>query len=162
METLALNQSIAPSSLESDCFREFMAEIYALVSGRAGQRDWLGTEKLYHPNARFVRINDRRQMLGQKFENDGDGADASMCVMNLAEYIKNVSPVFLNYNFQEQETFHVAHSQGASATIQSGYTARLWNDEEDRSWSGINFVHLVKQNDAWRMLNMVWDANFHS
>ena len=121
-------------------------EMYAMISGPAGPRDWSRQANCFLPEARQVRtwVDDegRPQMLA----------------MGLDDYQANTTPFFMANDFNEVETSRRIDLFGNIAHVWSGYEARTSPDAADVERRGINSIQLFRHADlGWRILAMVWD-----
>jgi hypothetical protein len=121
-------------------------EMYAMISGPKGPRDWSRQERCFLPDARQVRTwvdeRGRSQKLG----------------MSLDEYQANTTPFFAENDFYEVETSRRIDRFGNMAHVWSGYEARRSPDDSDVERRGINSIQLFKDADhGWRIIHMIWD-----
>ena len=121
-------------------------EMYAMISGPAGPRDWSRQDNCFLPEARQVRtwVDDagRPHKLG----------------MDLAEYEANTTPFFNANPFYEVETSRRIDVFGNMAHVWSGYEARTSPDAADVERRGINSIQLFRDPDrGWRIRHMIWD-----
>lgn len=121
-------------------------EMYAMISGPAGARDWSRQSNCFHPDARQIRT-----------WIDDDGRPA-MKMMGLAEYARNTTPFFATNPFYEVETGRRIDLFGNMAHAWSQYEARRSPDDTDVERRGINSIQLFKDPErGWRIVNMIWD-----
>jgi hypothetical protein len=121
-------------------------EMYAMVSGPKGPRDWSRQANCFLPDARQVRtwIDDHGRP--QKLS------------MTLDEYRANTTPFFAENDFFEVETKRRIDRFGNMAHVWSNYEARRTPDEEPPERRGINSIQLFKDPDqGWRIVHMIWD-----
>ena len=121
-------------------------EMYAMVSGPKGPRDWSRQERCFLPDARQVRTWVDEQGRPQKLG------------MSLDEYQANTTPFFAQNDFYEIETSRRIDRFGNMAHVWSGYEARRSPDDSDVERRGINSIQLFKDADhGWRIIHMIWD-----
>ncbi|HEU0310651.1 MAG TPA: hypothetical protein VFR36_05485 [Sphingomicrobium sp.] len=121
-------------------------EMYGMISGPAGPRDWSRQANCFLPEARQVRT----------FV-DEDGKPA-MLAMGLDEYRENVTPFFMANPFYEVETSRRIDVFGNMAHVWSHYEARSSPDDGDVERRGINSIQLFRHPElGWRILAMIWD-----
>jgi hypothetical protein len=121
-------------------------EMYAMISGPAGPRDWSRQANCFLPEALQVRT-----------WVDGDGR-AQKKVMGLDEYSRDTQPFFDANDFYEVETARRVDVFGNMAHVWSNYEARRSPDDSDVERRGINSIQLFR--DAargWRIIHMIWD-----
>ena len=124
-----------------------IGEMYAMISGPAGPRDWSRQANCFHPEARQIRTT--------------VGADGrpELTIMGLADYAANTTPFFATHDFYEVEIGRRVELFGAIAHAWSAYEARDTLDpgaEPERR--GINSIQLTKDSErGWRIIAMIWD-----
>ena len=121
-------------------------EMYAMISGPAGPRDWSRQDHCFLPEARQVRTWVDEQGRPQKLS------------MSLDEYRENTTPFFAANPFYEVETSRRIDRFGNMAHVWSGYEARRSPDDESPERRGINSIQLFNDPDSgWRIIHMIWD-----
>jgi hypothetical protein len=121
-------------------------EMYAMISGPRGPRDWSRQANCFLSEARQVRtwVDDqgRPQMLS----------------MTLDEYQANTAPFFMANDFYEVETSRRIDLFGNMAHVWSGYEARTSPDAAEVERRGINSIQLFRHAElGWRIIHMIWD-----
>lgn len=121
-------------------------EMYAMISGPAGPRDWSRQAGCFHPDARQMRTGV-----------DGDGAPW-IKIMSPAEYQADVSAFFMSTPFFEVEVARRIDVLGNMAHVWSLYEARNAPDDKTPERRGINSIQFFKGADsAWKIVSMIWD-----
>ena len=121
-------------------------EMYAMISGPAGTRDWSRQRNCFLPEARQVRT-----------WVDDQGRPA-MKMMGLDEYAENATPFFAANDFYELETARRIDVFGNMAHAWSNYEARTSLDDAEPERRGINSIQLFRHPDqGWRIISMIWD-----
>ena len=121
-------------------------EMYAMISGPAGPRDWSRQVNCFLPEARQVRT----------FV-DADGKP-QMLAMTLDEYRDNTTPFFAANPFYEVETSRRIDRFGNIAHVWSAYEARTSPDDPTPERRGINSIQLFRHAElGWRIIAMIWD-----
>jgi len=121
-------------------------EMYDMISGPAGPRDWSRQAYCFLPGARQVRT-----FLDQ------DGR-ASMKAMGIDEYARDVAGFFAANDFYEVETSRRIDLFGNIAHVWSAYEARTAPDDDTPERRGINSIQLFNHPDmGWRIIHMIWD-----
>jgi hypothetical protein len=121
-------------------------EMYAMISGPAGPRDWSRQANAFHPDARQIRT---------WIDEDGK---AAFKAMGLADYAENTAPFFAANAFYEVEIGRRIDVFGNIAHVWSAYEARSALDEAKPERRGINSIQLFKDPDrGWRIIAMLWD-----
>jgi len=121
-------------------------EMYAMISGPRGPRDWSRQANCFLSEARQVRtwVDDqgRPQMLS----------------MTLDEYQANTALFFMANDFYEVETSRRIDLFGNIAHVWSGYEARTSPDAAEVERRGINSIQLFRHAElGWRIIHMIWD-----
>ena len=121
-------------------------EMYAMISGPAGPRDWSRQANCFHPDARQIRT-----FL------DADGKPA-MTAMGLADYARDTTPFFMTHAFFEVEIARRIDLFGNIAHVWSAYEARSALDDAVPERRGINSIQLFRDPArGWRIMAMIWD-----
>jgi len=121
-------------------------EMYAMISGPAGPRDWSRQVKCFLPDARQVRTWIDEQGRARKLS------------MTLDEYSANTAPFFGENAFYEFETDRRVDVFGNIAHVWSHYEARRSTSDNDVERRGINSIQLFRDPDrGWRIIHMIWD-----
>lgn len=121
-------------------------EMYDMISGPAGPRDWGRHANCFLPEARLVRtfVDDRGR--------------PGMLAMGPDEYAANVTPFFAANDFYEVETGRRIDRFGNMAHVWSNYEARTAPDDATPERRGINSIQLFRHPDlGWRIVSMIWD-----
>ena len=121
-------------------------EMYAMISGPAGPRDWSRQADCFHPRARQIRT-----WIGE------DGRPA-MKMMGLDEYARDAGPFFAANPFYEVEIGRRIDVFGNIAHVWSAYEARTALDDAEPERRGINSIQLFNDPDlGWRIIAMIWE-----
>jgi hypothetical protein len=121
-------------------------EMYAMISGSAGPRDWSRQANCFHPEARQIRT---------WVEPDGRPA---MKMMGLDDYARDTTPFFMENDFFEVEIGRRIDLFGNIAHVWSAYEARTAVDDAEPERRGINSIQLVRDAErGWRIVAMIWD-----
>ena len=121
-------------------------EMYAMISGPAGPRDWSRQANCFLPEARQVRT-----------WVDGEGRAVKQS-MGLEDYARDTQPFFDANAFYEVENSRRIAVFGNIAHVWSAYEARRSPDDETPERRGINSIQLFNDPDrGWRIIHMIWD-----
>ena len=121
-------------------------DMYAMISGPAGPRDWSRQADCFHPDARQVRT-----WIGH------DGRPG-MTMMSLDDYARDTAPYFAANAFYEIETDRRVDLFGNIAHVWSRYEARTSPEDADVERRGINSIQLFRDAQrGWRIVHMIWD-----
>ncbi len=107
-----------------------------MISGEIGEeRDWEEYRNLFLPTAQKISLR-----------NSKDGK-ASVRVMNLEEFVRNVGPLYARDGFDEFKIGLTVHEfNGIATAFQSYYCKNLIGTYEAR---GVNTYQLVFKDDRW-------------
>lgn len=123
-----------------------VAEMYAMISGPKGPRDWSRQANCFHPEARQIRT-----------WIDADGRPACK-IMVLDDYARDTTPFFAANDFHEIEIGRRIDLFGNIAHVWSAYEARSAPDNPEPERRGINSIQLFRDPDlGWRIVAMLWD-----
>jgi hypothetical protein len=121
-------------------------EMYAMISGPAGPRDWSRQRNSFLPEARQVRT----------WVDERGRPECKM--MGLDEYAQNTSTFFAENAFYEIETARRIDVFGNMAHVWSNYEARTSLDDAKPERRGINSIQLFRHPDeGWKIISMIWD-----
>ena len=121
-------------------------EMYAMISGPKGPRDWSRQANCFHPEARQIRTSI-----------DATGRPACK-MMGLDDYARDTTPFFAANDFYEIEIARRIDLFGNIAHVWSAYEARTAPDDAAPERRGINSIQLFKDPDrGWRIMSMIWD-----
>ena len=123
-----------------------VAEMYAMISGPKGPRDWSRQANCFHAQARQIRT-----------WIDAQGRPAAK-IMSLDDYARDTTPFFAENDFYEVEIGRRVDIFGNIAQVWSAYEARTAPDDTTPERRGINSIQLFKDPDSgWRIVAMIWD-----
>jgi len=121
-------------------------EMYAMISGPAGPRDWSRQDVCFAADARQIRT-----------WVDESGRPARKA-MSLGDYERDTTPFFAANAFYEIETSRRIDLFGNIAHVWSGYEARSSLEDAEPERRGINSIQLFRDPDqGWRIVHMIWD-----
>ena len=121
-------------------------EMYAMISGPAGLRDWSRQANCFHPDARQIRTW------------VDEGGKAAMKIMSLHDYARDTTPFFAEHGFHETEVSRRIDLFGNMAHVWSAYEARRSPDDPEPERRGINSIQLFRDpQQGWRIVAMIWD-----
>jgi hypothetical protein len=131
---------------DEDAIGAAIDEMYAMISGPAGPRDWSRQASCFLAEAQQVRTwvdeNGRPQMKS----------------MSLDDYARDTQPFFDANPFYEIETGRRTDLFGNIAHVWSAYEARSAPDDETPERRGINSIQLFRHPElGWRIVHMIWD-----
>jgi hypothetical protein len=131
---------------DEDAIGSVIDEMYAMISGPAGPRDWSRQANCFLPEARQVRtwVDEQGRPM--------------MKSMSLDDYARDTTPFFATHDFHEVETGRRIDLFGNIAHVWSAYEARRSPDDAEPERRGINSIQLFRHPDhGWRIIHMIWD-----
>ena len=121
-------------------------EMYAMISGPKGPRDWSRQPHCFHPDARQIRTW------------IGEGGRTEHRIMGLADYARDTTPFFAANDFYEVEIDRRIDLFGNIAHVWSAYEARSALGDAEPERRGINSIQFFRDPDlGWRIVSMIWD-----
>lgn len=121
-------------------------EMYGMISGPKGPRDWSRQANAFHPEARQIRTG-----------LDADGRPWAK-MMGLDDYSRDTTPFFAENDFFEVEIGRRVDLFGNIAHVWSAYEARTALDDAEPERRGINSIQLFRDPQrGWRIMSMIWD-----
>lgn len=120
-------------------------EMYDIISGPAGPRDWSRQKAVFHDDSRQIRtwIEDGKPVM-RMMSRDGYAADTT--------------PFFAANDFFEVEIARKIDVFGNIAHVWSAYEARKAMDDAEPERRGINSIQLFRDDQGhWQIINMIWD-----
>ena len=121
-------------------------EMYAMISGPAGPRDWSRQATCFHPDARQIRTW------------VDAGGQPAMKIMSLHDYARDTTPFFAENGFHETEISRRIDLFGNIAHVWSAYEARSSPQDAEPERRGINSIQLFRDPErGWRIVAMIWD-----
>ncbi len=130
---------------EIEAVRARVAELYEVVSGPAGERDWERFQQLFGDGAILTQIYHTEQETG-------------VLRVTPEQFARRSGPILMERSFYEREIASQVQLFGGLAHVWSVYESL--NDPEGEPFSrGINSIQLVRGGDGvWRILSVAWDA----
>jgi len=119
-------------------------ELYATISGPAGERDWDRERRLFVPGARLVPGRTIAELAG---------ADR---VLDVEGYIASRAPYFATHDLWEVELAREVFQFGHYAAVLSSYEARETADGPP-IFRGVNSLQLTHDDRRWWIVSLVWD-----
>lgn len=121
-------------------------EMYAMISGPKGPRDWSRQSNAFTAEARQMRTGV-----------DADGR-AWIKIMSPADYARDVAAFFEANDFFEVEIARRIDLLGNIAQVWSLYEARTAPHDATPERRGVNSIQLFRDPDlGWRIVSMIWD-----
>ena len=121
-------------------------EMYAMISGPRGPRDWSRQANAFTTDARQMRTGI-----------DAEGR-AWIKAMSPADYARDVAAFFEANDFFEVEIARRVDVLGNMAHVWSLYEARTAPDDGAPERRGVNSIQLYRDPDlGWRIVSMIWD-----
>ena len=134
------------SHIDEERIGAVVDEMYAMISGPAGPRDWSRQARIFHPDARQMRTG------------VDESGKAWIKIMSLDEYRVNTTPFFMANGFHEIEIARRIDIFGNMAQVWSAYEARTSPDDARPQRRGVNSIQLYREaTGQWRIMSMIWD-----
>ncbi len=138
---------LSPSvhAADGDSIDSAIKAIYEVISGPAGApRDWARFKALFADGGRLIPIRTTPQ-------------GTAPAVMTPDDYQVRGTGIFEKTGFFESEVARRTEQFGNIAHVFSTYQSRHTPDEKPFA-RGINSFQLVKVNDAWKIMTVLWDS----
>jgi len=131
--------------MTKDNFKEIIREIYTMLSGPAGARDYDRIRQHYHRDARLVRT--------------GMTADGTPFadVMTLDDHAAGVAKLLEGQSFQETEIAHEVSVLGSVAIVKSFYTYQFGENPTAEIGRGVNLFTFYHTAERWLIISCVWN-----
>jgi hypothetical protein len=144
----ALAQSPAASTptanpVDVKSIEAILTELYAVISGPAGDRDWNRFRSLFALNARLTSVTK-------------ETTDHPARLMSPDDYITLAGGYFKTHAFYEKPIVNKVDRFGNIAQVFSSYESRNAPDEKPFA-RGINSIQLFYDQNRWWILSIVWD-----
>jgi hypothetical protein len=121
-----------------------VVKFYQLISGNCSdKRDWPEFSRLFAQNAKLTAIK--------------NGNGDNIISLNVHDYISRLSQYLENNDFWERGSDFQVTICDHIASISSTYEASTERDFRATMKCGVNFVHLVKINNRWKIFSMLWE-----
>lgn len=129
---------------------ELLDQLYGVISGPKGERDWDTFRNLFHSTA----------MMGSTGVN-ADG-ETQFYAFSPEQYIERNGPMFLKYDFHEKEIKRKTQIYGRVAQVFTSYEFELTTPEQTRKQRGINCIQLAMEKERWWITNIIWHSESDS
>jgi hypothetical protein len=120
-------------------------DLYAVISGPAGERDWVKFNQLFHETA---------MMGATQVSEEGE---STFVDFTPAQYIERNGAFFEKNGFFEEEIARKTQVFGGVAQVFTAYQYRL-KVEGPVAKQGINCIQLAKEKGRWWITNIIWEA----
>jgi hypothetical protein len=118
--------------------------LYAVISFEEGDEpNWQGLQEVFSKHARITRVTP-------------EGTD-HMDVSNFVAMTRNLVDVGVYTSFYEFEVARRVDRFGDIAQVWSHYETRRNKSARDALGAGVNSIQLIREDDAWRVLGLLWD-----
>jgi hypothetical protein len=120
-------------------------DLYDVISGPAGERDWDRMKNLFHPNAIMGALR------------MDDGKELGYSSFTLEEYVERSGPYFLENGFFESELNRSTQQYGELIHMFSAYESR--HTKQGPVFSrGINSIQLIMEKERWWIVSIQWNS----
>jgi len=122
-----------------------ITNLYQVISGPAGKRDWTYFKSLFHENGTMGSV---------QISNDGI---RNFRFLGLDDYITSSGSFFEKNGFYEEEIGREVKVFGGVAQVFTVYQFRL-NDDPKIAQRGVNCIQLIFDKGRWYITNIVWEG----
>jgi hypothetical protein len=139
--TPAANPAANPADVKS--IDSILTELYAVISGPPGDRDWNRFRSLFATNARLTAVTK-------------EASDHPARPMSPDDYINLAGSYFKTHAFYEKPIVNRVDRFGNIAQVFSSYESR--NSLTEKPFArGINSIQLFCDQNRWYILSILWD-----
>ena len=136
--------SATSETLDDPAISRVMRLLYAVISFEEGDEpNWKGLQEVFSKHARITRVTP-------------EGTD-HMDVSNFVAMTRNLVDVGVYTSFYEFEVGRNVERFGDIAQVWSEYETRRNRNAKDALGRGVNSIQLIREDDAWRVLGLLWD-----
>jgi hypothetical protein len=135
----------APPAADVASIDAILAALYDVISGPAGERDWIRFRSLFAPGALLVPAAPRP-----------DGT-SPLRALGVEDFIRVSGEYLRREPFYEVETGRRLERFGNVASVLSGYASRRAPGEEPFA-RGVNAITLVTDGGRWTIVSIAWDV----
>lgn len=121
-----------------------ITELYNVISGPSGERDWVLFKSLFHSNATMGAI---------RVSNTGE---RNFVYFTPDEYISRNDGFFKTNDFYEKELGRKVNLFGGLAQVFTAYEYRL-NYNQKIKVRGVNCIQLIFEKERWFITSIVWE-----
>jgi hypothetical protein len=142
------DSSAAPAARPEDVasMDAILHELYAVISGPAGPRDWQRFRSLFAPGARLIPVR-RDTATGQ----------SHVVAMSPDEYAQRAGQAFSKNAFYEEQIGATVETFGAVTQVFSAYASRRAPTDAPFA-RGINSIQLFNDGTRWYVVTIYWQA----
>jgi len=136
--------SATQQAVDDPAIERVMNLLYAVISFEEGDEpNWKGLHEVFSKHARITRVTP-------------EGTD-HMDVSNFVAMTRNLVDVGVYTSFYEFELARNIDKFGDIAQVWSHYETRRNRNARDALGRGVNSIQLIREDDAWRVLGLLWD-----
>ncbi|MEL7486994.1 MAG: hypothetical protein AAGJ87_07255 [Pseudomonadota bacterium] len=125
-------------------FKPILEDVYAMLSGPPGPRDYDRVRHYYHPDARLIRTGMTEE--GEFFAQ----------VMSLDDHARDVNALLSDTAFVEEEIAHEAEVFGSVARVTSIYRYCFGDGHGAEAGRGVNLYSFYFDGETWKAIACVW------
>jgi rhomboid family GlyGly-CTERM serine protease len=136
--------SATQQAVDDPAIERVMKLLYAVISFEEGDEpNWKGLQEVFSKHARITRVTP-------------EGTD-HMDVSNFVAMTRNLVDVGVYTSFYEFELARNIDKFGDIAQVWSHYETRRNRNARDALGRGVNSIQLIREENAWRVLGLLWD-----
>jgi len=131
-------------SMEVISINTMVTAIYDLISGPAGERNWIKLKFMCLPGATFISIKQKEDGSQEFFQGSVD------------DYIKMIDPILKVNDYYENETERNVQISDNIANVFSSFESTMFDNTIVINQRGTNSIQLLYKNERWWIANIVW------
>lgn len=136
---------VKANPMDVESIDSIVKNLYAVISGPAGERDWNRFRSLFYPGAKLgaMERNEKGKLAGFKF-------------MSPEEYVETNAPYFKQFEFTEKELQRVTKTFGDIGQVFSSYEYELKMPQQTVTQRGVNSIALLREGGRWWISSLTW------
>jgi hypothetical protein len=135
---------VSRPTIDDPAIAQVMNHLYAVISFEEGEEpDWQGLKDVFSKHARITRVTH-------------EGTD-HLEPTSFFEMTRNLVDLGAYTSFYEFEVARRVERFGEIAQVWSVYETRRNRGAREALGRGVNSIQLVRENDSWRVLGLLWD-----
>lgn len=139
-KTLTLSDSMEVLSINT-----LITAVYDILSGPAGERNWIKLRFFCLPGATFVSLKEKNTGEIEFFQG------------TLDDFIKMIDPVLKQNDYYENEIERNVQTADNIANVFSTFESTLfYKDKTTSNQRGVNSFQLIFKDGRWWIVNIVW------
>ena len=121
-----------------------LSTFYEIISGHKTEpRNWDKMRSLFYPGAHL-------------FPNSVTANSINSCGIEIDSYIQNLDRFLCQNDLFERGTITQTIIESNIASVTSTYEARRTMSDQEPFKHGVNFIHLLRAGNDWKITSMMW------